>query len=164
MNKKIILFSLMAFNSAFAQPWSWHAIQESIRQNSGKWGAGLVTLIALSTAAAYKFVFKTKEKKPEVVVDERQKFLSMLTKAIEGDIFRLECMLKYNRPDYMAFDALHVWEQGTKNAADKFPDLHNYARNVKTFEGYLRYVQDVHKAKNVLTAMRDAVKAARNQQ
>lgn len=161
MNKKIILLSLITINSAFATDQSqWEKFRDHVRQNSGKWITGLV---AVATAGAYALFNKPKEAaEQEAPQDARQKFLNMLTKAIESDIFRLDCALREKMAAHMKFDVVHVWENATANADEHYSELYNHVRVVKNFETYLRYEKDVLKAKEVLTNFRDAIKEARN--
>lgn len=156
MNKKIILFSLLIVNTALPATFSWKAISEHISQNSAQYGSGLATLIAISTAV-YKYFGRNEAivEKP-VVPDERQKFLNMLVKAIESDIFRLDIALKNgNHVVDMRYDAIHVWEKATDKAQEKFSALYSYIYFIKSSVGL---PQDARKVKQKLADLKAAIK------
>lgn len=143
MNKKIILLSLIFVNAAMhATPWSTN------------WIAGMAAVVT----GTYNLVTKTRvtEQKP-VVQDERQKFLNMLTNAVNSDIRRLNLALQYKSGFDSKFDVMHVWEKATEKASEKFPDLQPSVNYAKWFERPLQTEQEIKKAREVLENLRDKI-------
>lgn len=165
MNKKIVLLLLAFCNSAMPAPWSWESIKEQVSRNADRLSAGFVTLAAIS-AGMYAYVARCKNAQSQPASREQtdeQKFLTMLAKAIENDIFRLDCALRNEQPCDIKYDALHVWHKGTQNADQKFDQLYNHARTIMYFERFLRTQHEVIKARVALVAMAEAVNHAKNQ-
>lgn len=164
MNKKIFLVLLICFNSTMPAPWSWESIKEQVSKSAAQVTTSIVALAAIS-AGIFAYVAKGKNTQSQPASSEQtieQKFLAMLAKAIESDIFRLDCALRYQQPCDMTYDALHVWHKGTQNADTEFSHLHHHARVLMNYERYLRTQNEVMKEREVLVAMREAVKEAKN--
>lgn len=140
-----LLIALPAFpmQTAVASSWSWNSLVSSltnmVREKPALFGLGAVAL----AASAFGVYNVCKAKKPEMqkprphhlypdqeyqaVTDTLKnispnqqiiyrKFLLMLQKAAESDLFRLECMLKENMIGSVSFDCLHVWDMHTELA------------------------------------------------
>lgn len=165
MNKKFFLVLLICFNTTMPALWSWESIKEQLSKSAAQVTTGIVALAGIS-AGIYAYVAKYKNIQEQPTLSEptgEQKFLAMLSKAIESDIFRLDCALRNQQAFEVKYDALHVWKKGTQNADKEFGNLYHHARMLMTYERYLRTQNEVMKAREALVAMREAVNQAKNQ-